>query len=199
MSGDDTRHAICVALSSLGVDARLAERGRLEEKAGPLSGCTSVGLIDVLQGPIRWINVAICSSPFTSLIGHRLLCGVPDSNLSHSLPHAKISAVPVKEFPVVGKVVDLRWKGEDHGTGIIDRLGHDSGLKRLMLEVKKELSWSSDPEIEWVIRFHPDLRSWVIGPVFGPNLVAREKIWQCLQKIARHLLVDWPDCQASRR
>ena len=185
MSDDDTRQSICLGLSSLGVDARLGERGRPEEKAGPLSGCTSIGLIDVPQGPIRWINVAECDSPWQYSKGYRILCGVPASKLSKSLPRAKISAVLVKAFPVVGKVVDLRWKGDDHGTGVIDRLGDDSSLKNLWLEARKE-SWWEDVGTEWVIRFHADLSSWVIGPVFHPHLMAREKIWQCLQKIAAH-------------
>ena len=95
-------------------------------------------MIDVLKGPIRWINVAEChgnAAPEAQLgTGYRILCGVPISNLGQGFPRAKISAVLVKEFPIVGTVVDVRWKGEDHGTGVIGSLDDDSSLKSLWLE-----------------------------------------------------------------
>ena len=187
MSGDDYRNSICVGVSGLGVDGRLAQRGRLEEKAGPLSGCDSVGLIDVLQGPIRWLNVAACNSPYSSMTGHRILCGVPDSDLTQSLPRAKIRPVLVRQVPIVGKVVALRWKGKDHAKGVMDSLDNDSSLKQLMLGANKEMGFWDDPGIEWNIRLHPDLWMWVIGPVFGVERLTRPKTWECLQKIAQYL------------
>ena len=42
----------------------------------------------------------------------------------------KIKSVRIKSPPLVGKVVDLRWEGEDLGLGIIDRLNGDISIKQ---------------------------------------------------------------------
>ena len=49
-----TRDSLYAHLQSFGINVQMAERGRAEEKIG--SG-SSNGLIDVLEGPIRWVDV----------------------------------------------------------------------------------------------------------------------------------------------
>ena len=51
---DKSRDELCAHLRILEIDAQLAPRGRKEEKIG---GEGSLGLIDIPEGPIRWVNV----------------------------------------------------------------------------------------------------------------------------------------------
>ena len=51
---EKTRESFCAHLQSLGIDVHMAERGRAEEKIG---NAGSLGLIDVAEGPIRWVNL----------------------------------------------------------------------------------------------------------------------------------------------
>ena len=62
---DKKRDELCAHLQSLGIDAQLAPRDRKEENltTGPpasyilVDSPNSLGLIDISQGPIRWVNV----------------------------------------------------------------------------------------------------------------------------------------------
>ena len=54
---DKTRDDLAHALSSLGVRAELAERGRVQEKVNNSWFNRSLGVIDLPEGPIRWINI----------------------------------------------------------------------------------------------------------------------------------------------
>ena len=92
----------------------MAERCRLEEKIGKPWVCDSLGLIDVLEKPILWVNVVACTSINRNGIhetGYRVVCGIPDPNLTHTFPKTRIEPALKKNFPLFGEVVDVRWKG----------------------------------------------------------------------------------------
>jgi len=57
MLRDKTRDKVCARLCAIGVDARMAERGRPEEKLGCIGLKRSLGLVEICGEPIRWINV----------------------------------------------------------------------------------------------------------------------------------------------
>ena len=142
-------------LRSLGIIANLAERGRPEEKIGAPnrvlwfeieSGWVSsrgepLGLIDTPDvGPITWVRVfrhdeEVLTADY----------GVADSNVSQ-FPEVRIESVRVKRIPLVGRIINSYWRGNDFGLGIIDRLnnllsGHDIR-----------------------IRSYPDYGCWIISP-----------------------------------
>ncbi len=52
---DKTRDNLAYALNLLGVRAELAERDRAEERIHS-SWRRSLGIIDILEGPIKWIT-----------------------------------------------------------------------------------------------------------------------------------------------
>ena len=54
---DKTRDNLANALNSLGVQAEMAERGREEEKVNNAWWNRSLGIIDLSDGPISFINV----------------------------------------------------------------------------------------------------------------------------------------------
>ncbi len=59
--GDKTRDKLCSHLCAMGVDARIAERGRLEERLR--TRWSSLGLIAIGNSPICWGNVLNQSGP----------------------------------------------------------------------------------------------------------------------------------------
>ena len=54
---DKTRDNIAKALNSLGVRAEMAERGRAEEEVRKRTFTRSIGVIDIAEGPFRWVNI----------------------------------------------------------------------------------------------------------------------------------------------
>ena len=54
---DHARDDLCAGLRRLGMNAKLAQRGRPEERIALHADHLSLGIIDISQGPIRWINV----------------------------------------------------------------------------------------------------------------------------------------------
>ena len=175
---DKTRDGICAGLRMCGIDARMAVRGQVEEE---VAGEGSLGIIHVPDGPIRWINVRKerHGSGQSSTTYYYTEYGVPDSRLGLDSPKAQIQTVRVKSLPIVGKVVDLRWKGGDSDLGIIGRLNSDDQLKQPIME-------SRDVTIT-AIR---DYRCWIMST--QTRDVPSGELWNCYQAIAQHLLAEWP-------
>ena len=172
---DPMRDTICAGLRHIGVDANKAERGRPEERG-------SLGLIDIGNGPIRWIDVrkewkpSILPAPLA--IGGGTVYytdyGIPDANLRGS-PRVRIKPVYTKSFPVFGKVAALVWRGKDSGVGVIEALNRDGS-------------------IDGPIMYSPDLaiqvdakrRCWLLSTeTRDPPSI---ELWRGYQAIARRLL-----------
>ena len=73
-----TRDNICAGLRTLGVDAQMEMSRRAAEEAIRIGWC--VGVIDISEGPIRWVNVC---SYYTDY-------GVPDLRLGPDSPRLRI-------------------------------------------------------------------------------------------------------------
>jgi len=173
---DKTRDNIYTRLRSIGVDAKLAERGWTEGQIRE----GFPGLITIREGPIRWINVREETSPdWEGASTYFTEYGVPDHRLGHNSPNLTIQSVRSKAFPLVGPVVDLHWKGEDSGLGLTERLNND-------ILIKKPVMDSRDVEI----RSDPDNGCWIIST--QTHRAPSAKLWYCYQAIARHLLAEWP-------
>ena len=54
---DKTRDELAYNLNSLGVKAEMAERARPEDKIDNSWWQRSLGVIDIPEGPVRWINI----------------------------------------------------------------------------------------------------------------------------------------------
>ena len=169
---DKMRDDICAGLRALGVDAKMAVRGRAEEHSS--AGTFSLGVIDIPEGPIRWVNVyRVEGDRRTGPPEYYTEYGVPDPRLNMNSPWTEIKSVRKKNFPLVGKVVDLHWEGKDNGLGIILRLNSDTSIKEPIMK-------SGDVKIS----NHRYLRCWIISP----SVVVSRQPWNCYQRIAKHLL-----------
>jgi hypothetical protein len=152
----------------------MAERGRAEEKTGG----GSLGLIDIRKGPIRWINVRKVVRHHGRMFDYFFDYGVPDPRLGPYLQKPRIRSVRTKDFPLVGRVIDLHWKGRDFGVGIISRLNSDFKLKQPIMR-------GQDVEI----RAHGDSRCWIISTETRDP--PSQELWNCYQAIAQHFLAEW--------
>lgn len=174
---------ICAELQALGIDAQMAERGRPEEE---IEGGGSLGLIDIPEGPIHWVNVRKQRDRLSESVSYtyHIDYGVSDPRLGLASPEMYICSVRKKDFPLVGRVVDFYWEGDDSGLGIIERLKSDAVIKyaiMVSLDVK--------------IRAHWDHGCWIIST--ETSVPPSEELWDCYQAIAQHLLAKWPDQEAK--
>ena len=118
---DKMRDDFCAGLQQrLGIDAALAPRGRPEEAVKRASRSRSLGLIDIPEGQIRWVNVLELAG-FQDVF-YCATYGVPDSKITPTFPRVNIRSARVKSPLFTGDVVRLDWKGEDFGLGVIERL-----------------------------------------------------------------------------
>ena len=100
----NAREDLCAGLRAIGVDAQIAGRGRPEEKT---NGHYSEGVIDVSEGPIRWVNVVSWGGGERDY--YQTDYGVPDPRW---LPRLNIRSIRMRSFPIFGRGINVRWKGD---------------------------------------------------------------------------------------
>ncbi len=167
-----TREDLCAGLRTIGVDARLAERGRPEEKTSAYSG--SLGVIDVSEGPIRWVNVVLWGESQESAANwYKTDYGVPDPRC---LPKLEIRSIRMRGFPKFGRVINVRWKGDDRGLGLRHRLSSDEAIRSAIMNTRDEVRVVANRDHGcWLIR-----RETKAAP--------SGEQWGCYNAIAEHLL-----------
>jgi hypothetical protein len=131
---DKTRDNMYADLRRLGIDARMVQRGRVEEE---IRGKGSLGIIHIPEGAIRWVNIrkeTYHSGGGGSQKYYYTEYGVPDARLESASPPPYIHSIRKKTFPLFGKVVDVLWKGKDYGTGVVSRLNSEYQLKEPIMK-----------------------------------------------------------------
>ena len=179
---DHGRDEMCAHLRTLGIEAEMSERGRPEEKIGGSpkflgifdQGPRSLGIIEIQDAPIRWVNVRTGRDPDTGTFWD-IEYGVPDARITEDFPKVEIRTNHIKGIPLVGKVVDLKWKGKDFDLGLIKRLNHDVSLNEHILD-SHGLNFGAYPEHGcWILE---------VIDVITPS----RQEWDSYQAIADHLL-----------
>ncbi len=173
---DKSRDELAYSLRSAGVKAEMAERGRAEEKVENSWYQRSLGVIDILEGSIRWINILKKDGSNHSPPRWWVVLGIPDERPTFTRQQIKIKTVRKKTFPLFGKVVDVIWKGYDGSTGLINTLSKDAPTKTLAerignLEVKSEANGFKG----WTL---------TVDKRFSPT----SQDWETLQKISSYIL-----------
>lgn len=179
---DQSRDALARDLSALGIKATMGERGRGEEgiRSGFRWMCQrSLGVIDTEDGPVKWINVVrLKSRDKNGPPIHRVVFGIPDSNLPENHHPLKLSTVRKKSFPLFGKVVDVEWKGDSVLLPLVTAFSNDATVD----QVVKELG-------NLQVRTHPGRFQGFTVEVdrkFKPTL----EHWEAIHKIAGYLLAS---------
>ena len=173
---DKSRDGLTHALNSLGLGAEMAERGRSEENIRKSWGTRSLGVIDIPEGPIRWINIVKQDgSQYSPTTWWIILC-IPDERPFSKRRAVKIKTVKKKTFPVFGKVVDVAWEGDDYGTGLIRVLANDYTVKSLIKRI-------GNLEVR---RYDEEFQGWILQ--VDKRVTPTREDWEIIRKIAHYLL-----------
>ena len=146
---DKTRDEFCAGLQSLGIAARLAPRKLPEEELKRQPSYRCLGIIDIPDGKVRWVNVQLANGEGQNI--YTATYGVPDTKINASFPKVSVKSIRVREPRYVGAVVGLEWSGNDFGLGVIDQLA-DKQWPQLM---------RSRNDVE--LMAHPDHGCWTIS------------------------------------
>jgi hypothetical protein len=99
---DKKRDDICARLCNLGIDAQMAEPNRDEEKIG---GKGSLGIIDIREGPIRWVNVGRIGGDVDPVSGQLYYTARPKypTSANHTTQTTRNPFSQQKEPPIFGQ------------------------------------------------------------------------------------------------
>ena len=180
--GDLKHHMerLCSGLINLGIDAQLSETRQTQQEIGAggfFKVDRSLGLINIQDGPIRWINLKEArESPHGEAYRYTYYMdyGVPYDRGAR-VPKEWIFSVRVKRFPIFGAVSSIRWKSGGFGREIADRLNADSLLKR-----------PSIMDYDFEITSYPEYQCWILSAKEWRVLSGDQ--WNAYQALARHLL-----------
>jgi len=183
---DKFRDRLAQHLNSLGIGAELAERGRPEERLGQIwygrflgVANHSLGVIDIRDGSVRWINTARYGgkNPTWSVI-----FGIPDQRPFSKHKAVNIEAV-AKRRRVIGEVLDVTWRGKDHHTGLAEALYSDDAVKALAK------SYVQSGIILGIRSYARDFHGWTltVDNLTGQFEPAHQD-WSTIQKIANRVL-----------
>ena len=151
---DKSRDDLADSISSLGVQASLAQRGLNEEKFQKFwIFKRSLGIIDIADGPIRWINYLKKDQSQHSPPKWWVVFGIPDERPISATRKIKMKTIRKKTFPLFGKVTDVTWRGNDQGTGLLSVLSDDENVDRLSVEFGdlRIQSYSEDSLVGWTV------------------------------------------------
>ena len=173
---DKTRDKLAQNLNSLGIRADLAERGRAEEKIENSWYQRSLGIIDVPEGLVRWINILKKDASKNSPPMWWVILCIPDERPLSNHRAVDIKTIRKKSFPLFGKVVDVTWKGNDHHTGLVEVLSNNETVKNLAKRIGNLVIHSYAKEFQgWTLQ---------VDRRFEPT----NQDWATIQKIANYIL-----------
>jgi hypothetical protein len=173
---DKSRDKLAQDLASLGVRAELAERGRAEEKVEKSWFQRSLGVIDLPDSAVRWINILKKDASKNSPPLWWVVLGIPDQRPLSEHRAVDIKTVRKRAFPLFGRVVDVTWKGKDHHTGLIGDLSSDEAVKALAKRIGNLVIHSHAREFEgWTL---------TVDKLFRPT----RQDWDTIQGIANRIL-----------
>ena len=127
-------------------------------------------------GPIKWINILKKDGGKDSPPRWWINLCIPDERPVIFHKEVKVRAVRKKSFPLFGKVVDVTWKGEDYGTGLVYTLNNDESSKALATAV-------GNLEVR---SYSKEFQGWTLQVDRRFNPTSRD--WEAIKKIADHLL-----------
>ena len=169
---------ICTGLNELGIDAQLSETYEHVQDIGKglVSRDPSLGLINIKDGPIRWINFRKGNSQVGYGYGtnDHMDYGVP-LTIESKITKEWIFAEEVKRFPIFGPVVRIQWKGGGWGRKVTDQLNGDPLMGQLTV---------MDGGIE--LTCYPEHACWIISAQ-GWVIPSKEQ-WDAYEALAGHLV-----------
>ena len=151
---------LCADLRTIGVEAHYVENPDRQGRE-----------IDITRSPIHWINMtfSISDSPPDTVE----YC-IPDSR---HIPRINLHSKEIKTRPLLGRTIDIRWQGDDKGTGIAKLLSSDGSIKNTIMNT-----------CEVTVKGDPQHACWLIIYERWRSLSITSQQWRCYEKIAESLL-----------
>jgi len=179
---DKSRDKLAQNLNSLGIRTILAERGRNEEKVENSWYQRSLGIIDIPEGLVRWINILKKDGSKNSPPKWWIILGIPDERPLTNHKAVDIKTIRKKTFPLFGKVVDVTWKGDDHHTGLVDILSNDEAVKNLAKRIGNLTIHSYAKEFQgWTLqvdrRFEPTYQEWTTIQKIADYILSSARVY----------------------
>jgi hypothetical protein len=173
---DKSRDKLSQNFNSLGIRAVMAERGRAEEKVENSWYQRSLGIIDIPEGLVRWINILKKDGSKNSPPQWWVILGIPDERPLSNHKAVDIKTIRKKTFPLFGKVVDVTWKGNDHHTGLVQFLSNDEAVKDLAKRIGNLTVHS----------YAKEFQGWTLQVDRRFELTSQD--WATIQRIANYIL-----------
>ena len=175
---DKTRDDLTFALNAAGVGSEMSDRGRVEEKVENSWYQRSLGVIDISEGAIKWINILKKDRSDKSPPKMWVVMGIPDDGVALNTEQIKIKTKRKKSFPLFGKVIGVTWKGKDGSTGLAKTLSDDLSTDEVAarvgnLEIKSQIE---------------HFRGWTLTVDRKVNLTNVD--WEAFKKIADYILTS---------
>jgi hypothetical protein len=179
---DKTRDNLARDLSSLGIRVELAERGRAEERVENSWYQRSLGIIDIPEGLVRWINILKKDGSKNSPPRWWVILGIPDERPLSNHKAVDIKTIRKKTFPLFGRVIDVTWKGDDHYTGLTEVLSNDEGVKNLAKRIGNLTVHSYAEEFQgWTLqvdrRFEPISQDWAAIQKIASYILSSARVY----------------------
>jgi len=174
---DKSRDELTWNLTNLaGVKAQMSERERPEEKVENSWYQRSLGVIDITDGPIKWISILKRDRSKDSPPKWWVVMGIPFEGDGTTGQKISIKTDRKKAFPLFGKVVDVTWKGDDGVSGLINTLSQDTATKELSKKIGNlEIKSQSEGFQGWTL---------TSDKKFAPT----SQDWEVIQSIANYIL-----------
>lgn len=176
---DDARDDVASGLQLLGLKAEMAERRRPEEsmRGASFFGRGSLGIIDVSDDLIKWINVVRTKrQDRNGPPRYRIVFGVPDNTIPANHTQLRMRTVRKKSFPLFGQVTDVYWEGTATIKPLVKVFSDDEDIDKLVSDVG-----------DMTIYTHPNkFQGWTVE--VASRFIPTERQWATLQKIANYLL-----------
>lgn len=174
---DKSRDRLTDALNALGVRAQMAERGRSEERVGA-SWAQSLGVIDIEESPVRWVNVVRQSNQYGSRWW--LVFGAPEdsADLRGRRKEVKLNTLRTKSFPLIGRVTNIAWTDNGNAGRLRTALTNDRAVKAFVRK-NGDVEIRNDDEhfLGWTLRI-------------GKRLKPSKQDWEGICAMAEHLLAS---------
>ena len=172
---------VFIALNDLGIDTQYSETYQREQVIGigdMFKANKSLGLINIKDGPIRWINFKEARKNKGRGGDYRCIYhmdyGVPLPNGSRIMEE-RIFAAGLKRFFLFGPVVRIRWKGEGWGRIVANNLNADALMRKpTVMDSGIELTW------------YPEHLCWIISTKEWRR--PSKEQWNGYQALAKHLV-----------
>lgn len=178
---DKTRDDLSKNLNLLNIKTNLAERGKLEEDIGKPTLSKGLGIININDTPIKWINIRRRPRGRNNFI-YMIDYVIPDLNMKSKFEkifseygNIYIRSKKRKSFPIFGKPLDLRWQVKtstnpikskldstiksdkfNYRIGFISRIFNDNSIKKTIMDTQDIEIRSYNEHNCWLIRIHAD-------------------------------------------